>query len=115
LLLDEPASGLVEWSSMELALLVRRLATEWRMGILVIEHDIRFVATACDSVMALDFGEAIAFGSPEVVRHHPAVVAAYLGEVEEVRRTHRTAPAAGTVGSGAPPADLAGARPDGTG
>ncbi len=60
-------------------------ATDWGMGILVIEHDIRFVMTACDFVMALDFGREIAVGSPEAVRHDPAVVAAYLGDVEEVR------------------------------
>jgi len=85
LLLDEPAAGLVEWSAMELATLVRRLANDWGMAILVIEHDIRFVMTACDAVLALDFGEEIASGPPEAVRHDPAVVAAYLGDVEQVR------------------------------
>ncbi|MGH9251789.1 MAG: ABC transporter ATP-binding protein, partial [Acidimicrobiales bacterium] len=109
LLLDEPASGLVEWSSMELATLVRRLATDWGMGILVIEHDIRFVMTACDSVMALDFGREIAFGSPEAVRHEPAVVAAYLGDVEEVR-SGQPARAGATVEAEPAAADLAGAR-----
>ena len=110
LLLDEPASGLVEWSSIELATLVRRLATDWGMGILVIEHDIRFVMTACDVVMALDFGREIAVGSPEAVRHDPAVVAAYLGDVDEVRsgRATRTGPSAGSEPG---PADLTRAHP----
>ena len=113
LLLDEPASGLVEWSSMELATLVRRLASDWGMGILVIEHDIRFVMTACDSVMALDFGQEIAFGSPQAVRHDPAVVAAYLGEVEEVR-PGQAASASAAVESQPARADLAGADPERT-
>jgi sulfate-transporting ATPase len=113
LLLDEPASGLVEWSSMELATLVRRLATDWGMSILVIEHDIRFVMSACDSVMALDFGEEIAFGSPEAVRHDPAVVAAYLGDVEQVR-SRQEAASADTVGSAPGAGGLAAARPDRT-
>jgi ABC-type branched-subunit amino acid transport system ATPase component/branched-subunit amino acid ABC-type transport system permease component len=93
LLLDEPAAGLVEWSSIELATLVRRLASDWGMGILVIEHDIRFVMSACDSVMALDFGRQIAFGSPEAVRHDPAVVTAYLGAVDDARPRSAPAPA----------------------
>ena len=105
ILLDEPASGLVEWSSIELATLVRRLSSDWGMGILVIEHDIRFVMTACDSVMALDFGRQIAFGSPETVRHDPAVVAAYLGDVEEVRRG-RSGRADATAGSAPAGPDL---------
>ncbi len=113
LLLDEPASGLVEWSSMELATLVRRLATDWGMSILVIEHDIRFVMSACDSVMALDFGEEIAFGPPEAVRHDPAVVGAYLGDVEQVRPGQRAA-AGDTVGSAPGATDLAAARPERT-
>jgi ABC-type branched-subunit amino acid transport system ATPase component/branched-subunit amino acid ABC-type transport system permease component len=113
LLLDEPASGLVEWSSMELAVLVRRLATDWGMGILVIEHDIRFVMTACDLVMALDFGQEIAFGSPEAVRRNPGVVAAYLGDVDEAR--HRpAAPTSGALASDVSAADLARAHPDRT-
>jgi ABC-type branched-subunit amino acid transport system ATPase component len=109
LLLDEPASGLVEWSSVELANLVRRLATDWGMGILVIEHDIRFVMSACDSVMALEFGKEIACGPPEAVRHDPAVVAAYLGDVEQVR-PGQAARAGTAAGSGPGTADLAGAR-----
>jgi ABC-type branched-subunit amino acid transport system ATPase component/branched-subunit amino acid ABC-type transport system permease component len=113
LLLDEPASGLVEWSSMELAALVRRLAADWGMALLVIEHDIRFVMTACDSVIALDFGQQIAFGSPEAVRHDSAVVASYLGDVEEVR-PGRPARTAASVASEPPPADLGAAHPEGT-
>jgi ABC-type branched-subunit amino acid transport system ATPase component/branched-subunit amino acid ABC-type transport system permease component len=113
LLLDEPASGLVEWSSMELATLVRRLATDWGMGILVIEHDIRFVMTACDSVMALDFGREISFGSPEAVRHDPAVVAAYLGDVDEIR-PGQAARAGAIVKSESAAAGLAGAHPERT-
>jgi branched-chain amino acid transport system ATP-binding protein len=98
---------------MELATLVRRLATDWGMSILVIEHDIRFVMSACDSVMALDFGEEIAFGPPEAVRHDPAVVGAYLGDVEQVRPGQGAA-AGDTVGSAPGATDLAAARPERT-
>ena len=80
LLLDEPAAGLSSTESTELALVVRRLAEEWGMAILVVEHDMNFVMGVCDQVMVLDFGNLIASGSPEQIRSDPAVVAAYLGD-----------------------------------
>ena len=80
LLLDEPAAGLSSTESAELAGLVRRLADEWGMAVLVVEHDMTFVMGVCDRIVVLDFGRTIAMGSPEEVRADPAVVAAYLGD-----------------------------------
>ncbi len=80
LLLDEPAAGLSSAESRELAAVVRRLAEDWGMAVLVVEHDMNFVMGVCDQVMVLDFGKLIASGSPEVVRSDPAVIAAYLGD-----------------------------------
>ena len=80
LLLDEPAAGLGDAESAELAALVRRLADEWGIGILLVEHDMRFVMDVCDRIVVLDFGRTIGSGSPEEIRRDPAVVAAYLGE-----------------------------------
>jgi sulfate-transporting ATPase len=79
LMLDEPAAGLSESETADLAQLVRRLADEWGMAVLVIEHDIQFVMTTCDDIVVLDFGRAISSGSRDVVRNDPAVIAAYLG------------------------------------
>jgi ABC-type branched-subunit amino acid transport system ATPase component/branched-subunit amino acid ABC-type transport system permease component len=79
LLLDEPAAGLSATESTELARVVRRLAEEWGMAILVVEHDMNFVMGVCDQVMVLDFGNLIASGTPEQIRNDPAVIAAYLG------------------------------------
>ncbi|MEJ7799246.1 MAG: branched-chain amino acid ABC transporter permease/ATP-binding protein [Ilumatobacter sp.] len=79
ILLDEPAAGLSSAESMELGRLVRRLADEWGMAVLVVEHDMNFVMEVCDEVVVLDFGRLIASGPPEQVRSDPAVIAAYLG------------------------------------
>ena len=80
LLLDEPAAGLSSTESTELARVVRRLAEDWGMAILVVEHDMNFVMGVCDQVMVLDFGNLIASGSPGQIRSDPAVIAAYLGD-----------------------------------
>ncbi len=82
-LLDEPAAGLDETESAELGRLVRRLADEWGMGILLIEHDVALVLANADRVVVLDFGHKIAEGTPSEIRNDPAVRRAYLGDEAE--------------------------------
>jgi ABC-type branched-subunit amino acid transport system ATPase component len=82
LLLDEPAAGLSDDETRELAHLVRRLAEDWGMGVLLVEHDVDMVMSVCDEVVVLDFGRRICVGTPEEVRGDPAVRAAYLGDLE---------------------------------
>ncbi|MFF3371599.1 ATP-binding cassette domain-containing protein [Streptomyces sp. NPDC002680] len=82
LLLDEPAAGLSDDETRELAQLVRRLAEDWGMGVLLVEHDVDMVMSVCDQVVVLDFGRRICAGTPEEVRRDPAVRAAYLGDLE---------------------------------
>jgi ABC-type branched-subunit amino acid transport system ATPase component/ABC-type branched-subunit amino acid transport system permease subunit len=79
LLLDEPAAGLDHVSTRELGDLVRRLAGEWGMGVLVIEHNVPLVLDICDRISVLDFGRVIAEGDPATIRGNSAVIAAYLG------------------------------------
>ncbi|HZP29731.1 MAG TPA: branched-chain amino acid ABC transporter permease/ATP-binding protein, partial [Acidimicrobiia bacterium] len=80
LLLDEPAAGLDERETAELGELVRRLAREWGLAVLLVEHDVSLVMSTCDRIVALDFGRVIASGTPEEIRADEAVVAAYLGQ-----------------------------------
>jgi sulfate-transporting ATPase len=78
-MLDEPAAGLDENESVELAQLIRALADERNMGVLLVEHDMNLVMSTCDRVVVIDFGQEIASGTPEAVRDNPAVRDAYLG------------------------------------
>jgi sulfate-transporting ATPase len=82
LLLDEPAAGLGDVETVELANLVKGLARDWGIAVLLVEHDMTFVMSVCDELVVLDFGRKIAQGSPEEIRSDPAVIAAYLGDAE---------------------------------
>ena len=89
----------------ELAHLVRRLADDWGIAVLLVEHDMNFVMSVCDRIVVLDFGRQIAEGAPEAVRADPAVVSAYLGERDD---DHDSPAEAGAAGAVAEPAPVAG-------
>jgi len=78
LLLDEPSAGLNEVETSELGELLTRLAATG-LGVLLVEHDMRFVMGACTHIHVLDFGRVIAAGDPAAIQGDRAVRAAYLG------------------------------------
>jgi branched-chain amino acid transport system ATP-binding protein len=86
LLLDEPMAGLnlEEVEDMARFILDVNEAERWRTTCVLVEHDMGVVMDISDRVMALNFGEKIAEGSPDEIQNHPEVLKAYLGEVEEI-------------------------------
>lgn len=78
LLLDEPVAGMNDVEAAELGTVFNELAAGG-IGLLLIEHNIRFVNQLCQKVYVLDSGAMIAQGTPQEVMHNPAVIAAYLG------------------------------------
>jgi branched-chain amino acid transport system ATP-binding protein len=79
LLLDEPASGQSDDETKAFEALLRRLAREDGLSILLVEHDMALVMEVCDRIHVLDFGEVIAVGTPDEVRNDARVRDAYLG------------------------------------
>ena len=86
LLLDEPASGLTETELPELGRLIANLAAD--ASVVVIEHRMDLMMSACDAIAVLDFGKLIAFGTPQQVQADQAVTDAYLG----AERQHQEPP-----------------------
>ena len=79
LLLDEPFAGLGSGEIADLSALIRRIHADEGLTVVLIEHKLREFMRLVDRVVALDFGEIIAEGSPEEIVRHPAVIEAYIG------------------------------------
>lgn len=79
MLLDEPAAGLAASETDGLVALVRRLARDLDIGVLLVEHNMSVVRDVSDRVVVMRHGEVLTEGAPDAVLSDPAVVEAYLG------------------------------------
>lgn len=91
ILLDEPLAGLNLEEVEDMARFILDINEEkrWQTTCVLVEHDMGVVMDISHRVMALNFGEKIAEGTPPEVQKNPYVVKAYLGEVEDLYVTRR--------------------------
>jgi branched-chain amino acid transport system ATP-binding protein len=83
LLLDEPFAGLGSSEIADLSALIRKVHAEQGLTVMLIEHKLHEFMRLVGRVIALDFGEIIAEGTPEDIVRHPAVIEAYIGRGDE--------------------------------
>lgn len=80
LLLDEPFAGLGAGEIAALSQVIRDLHQRQGLTIMLIEHKLREFMQLVSSVIAIDFGEIIATGTPTEIVDNPKVIEAYIGK-----------------------------------
>ena len=79
IILDEPAAGLNESETRDLAALINQIRVDFDCTILLVEHDMSLVMNVCDHICAISFGKKLAYGTAEQIQSSKEVQEAYLG------------------------------------
>ena len=80
ILMDEPAAGMNDQETFEIARIISEIRDKLGITVLVVEHDMNLVMSISDRIGVLDTGKIVTIGKPEEVKNHPEVLKAYLGE-----------------------------------
>ncbi|MEG0176940.1 ABC transporter ATP-binding protein [Anaerorhabdus sp.] len=80
LLLDEPAAGMNPQETKELMDTIRRVRDQFKISILLIEHDMKLVMGICEKITVLNYGTVLATGTPTEIQNNKQVIKAYLGD-----------------------------------
>lgn len=80
LLLDEPAAGMNPNETIELMQTIRFVRDQFKVTILLIEHDMKLVSGICEEITVINFGQLLCQGETATVLNDPQVIKAYLGE-----------------------------------
>ena len=83
ILLDEPAAGMNDQETREIANIIREIKEDLGITVLLVEHDMNLVMSISDRICVLDSGRIIALGEPEEIKNHPKVIEIYLGETAD--------------------------------
>lgn len=91
LLLDEPTAGMNLEETENMARFITDIRRELGIGIVLVDHDMRLVMDLADTVLAIDFGRAVAVGTPDEIQSNRDVIRAYLGQEHAVAEAGDTA------------------------
>ena len=80
IILDEPAAGLNDVETDQLAGTIREVRDKYSCAVLLVEHDMGLVMNVCDRICAISFGKLLACDVPEAIKQNQDVQEAYLGE-----------------------------------
>lgn len=102
LLLDEPAAGMNPAETEELMHVLDRIRTKYRLGLLVVEHDLKLIMRLCDVVVVLNKGQQIAIGTPAEIQANQTVIEAYIGRRRSSAQARSGEGEVSSLPSGAP-------------